>query len=83
MDFSKLQSDIVNKFSCSENLLESLEKYLNIKESEYATNLAELEDLQKIQSKYDEVDGPQYRSLVKQFVQIKEIIKIKTEMFNN
>lgn len=56
---------------------------MSVKEKEYATNLAKLEDLQKLQNKYEEVDGPQFKSLVKQFIQTKEIIKMKTKMFND
>lgn len=78
-----MQSDIINKFSCSKELFKSLEKCLKTKESECATNLVKLKDLQKQQDKYKEVDGPEYKALVKRFIHIQEIIKIKTETFNN
>lgn len=78
-----LQSDIINKFSCSEGLNESLEKYYNIKKKEYEISLKELENLQELQTKYKQVDGPQYKELVKRFTQIQTIIKAKTELFNN
>lgn len=79
---SKLQSEIICKFS-SKELYESLEKYHNSLEKEYETNLVKLEDLQKLQEKYMQVDGPQYRALVKNFTRTKEMIKLKTEMFNS
>ncbi|KAL5242110.1 hypothetical protein ACI65C_009520 [Semiaphis heraclei] len=80
---NKLQSDIISKFSCSKDLYESLEKYYNAKEKEYATDLAKFEELQKLQDKYKTVDGPQYKDLVKKYKQTQEIIKIKTEMLNS
>lgn len=81
--FSKVQSDIISKISSSDNVLESLEKYYKMKENEYATNLVELENLEKLQNKYKEIDGPQFRALLKRFIQAQEMIKIKTEMLNN
>lgn len=78
-----LQNNIINKFSCSEKLCETLVKHYNSREKEYATNLSELENLQQIQDKYKEVDGPQYRALVKKFIQAQELIKIKTEMLTS
>jgi len=78
-----LQSDIISKFSCSNDLYESLEKYYNAKEKEYETDLAKFEELQKLQDKYKAVDGPQYKDLVKKYKQTQEIIKIKTEMLNS
>jgi len=79
----KVQSDIISKISSSENVLESLEKYYKTRENEYATNLIELEELEKLQNKYKEVDGPQFRALIKRYVRVQEMIKIKTEMLNN
>ncbi|XP_022179853.1 uncharacterized protein LOC111040298 [Myzus persicae] len=80
---NKLQSDIISKFSCSNDLFESLEKYYSAKEKEYETDLAKFEELQKLQDKYKTVDGPQYKDLVKKYKQTQEIIKIKTEMLNS
>jgi len=60
-----------------------LEKYYNAKEKEYETDLSKFEELKKLQDKYKQVDGPQYKDLVKKFKQTQEIIKIKTEMFNS
>lgn len=78
-----MQSDIISKFSCSNDLFESLEKYYSAKEKEYETDLAKFEELQKLQDKYKTVDGPQYKDLVKKYKQTQEIIKIKTEMLNS
>lgn len=78
-----MQSDIISKFSCSKDLYESLEKYYNAKEKEYATDLTKFEELQKLQDKYKTVDGPQYKDLVRKYKQTQEIIKIKTEMLNS
>lgn len=78
-----MQNDIINKFSRPEELLESFQKYYISKENKYAENLTKLKDLQSQQDKYNQVDGPQYRALVQRFIQAQEIIKIKTEMFNN
>ncbi|XP_025204932.1 uncharacterized protein LOC112601493 [Melanaphis sacchari] len=80
---SKLQSDIINKFSCSKELFDSLEKYYNAKVKTYESDLAKFEELQKLQDKYELVDGPQFKDLVKKFKQTQEIIKIKTEMLNS
>lgn len=80
---SELQNGIISKFNCSGNLLKSLEKLYNSKEKESDINLAELENLQKLQIKYEQVDGPSYRALVNRFTQAKEIIKIKSEMFKS
>lgn len=60
-----------------------MEKYYNAKEKEYESDLAKLEELQKLQDKYQAVDGPQYKDLVKRYKQTQEIIKIKTEMLNS
>ncbi|VVC33119.1 Hypothetical protein CINCED_3A011708 [Cinara cedri] len=79
----KLQNNIIAKFPCSDALLISLEKYYNAKKIEYTDNLAKLEDLKKLQGMYKQVDGPQYRTLIKKFIQTQEIIKIKTDMFNS
>lgn len=78
-----LQSDIINKFSCSEGLNKSLEKYYNTKKKEYEISLKDLESLKELQTKYEQVDGPQYKELVKRFTQIQTITKAKTELFNN
>lgn len=78
-----MQRNIISQFSCSNEFFESLVKYYNSKEKEYATNLAKLEQLKKLQDKYKLVDGPQYRALVKKFIQTQEIIKVKTDMFNS
>lgn len=78
-----LQSDIINKFSCSGGLNESLEKYYSTKKKEHEISLKDLENLQELQAKYKQVDGPQYKELVKRFTQIQTIIKAKTELFNN
>lgn len=80
---SKLQSDVISKFSCSNELFVLLEKYYNSKEKEYETDLAKFEELQKLQDKYNQVDGSKYKDLVKKFKQTQEIIKMKTEMFNS
>lgn len=80
---SNLQNNIITKFPCSDKLFISLEKYYTAKENEYIDNLKKLEDLKKLQNMYEKVDGPQYRTLVKKFIQAHEIIKIKTEMFNS
>lgn len=80
---SKLQSDMISKFSCSKELFNSLEKYYNVKEKKYEADLAKFEELQKLQDKYKLVDGPQFKDLVKRFKQTQEIIKIKTEMLNS
>lgn len=60
-----------------------MEKYYSIKEKEYITDLAKLENLQKLQDKYNQVDNEQFRALVKKFIKTKEIIKMKTMLFNN
>lgn len=78
-----LQSDIINKFSCSERLYESLKNYYNTKEKEYQVNFKKLEDLQELQNKYNQVDGVQYRDIVKKFIQIQTVIKTKTELLNS
>lgn len=80
---NNLQNDIISKFSCSKELFESLEKYYNVKEKEYETDLLKFKELQKLQDKYKLVDSPQFKDLVKKFKQTQEIIKIKTEMFNS
>lgn len=54
-----------------------------MKKNEYATNLTKLESLKKLQNEYEEIDGPQFRTLVKKFIQTQEMIKIKTEMYNS
>jgi len=54
-----------------------------MKKNEYTTNLVKLESLRELQNKYKEIDGPEFRALVKRFIQTREMIKIKTEMFNN
>lgn len=77
-----LQSNIVSTVSCSEKLYESLEKYYNSKKKEYELNLKTLEDLRELQNKYKQVDGVQYRDIVKKFLQIQTIIKSKTELFH-
>lgn len=78
-----LQTNIINTFSGSKNVLESLEIHYNNKEKEYFLHLEKLKNIQKLHDKYKEVDGPQYRTLIKKFIQFQEITKIKTEMYNN
>lgn len=83
MLFSELQSNTINKFSCSENFFEVLVKYYECKEKEYATNLVKLEELRELQEKYELVDGPEYRSIIEKFIQTQECIKIKTDLYNS
>lgn len=74
---------MISKFPNSEKLHESLLTQYNAKKKEYAENLEKLENLKSLQDKYNQVDGPQYKALVKRFIQTQEIIKIKKEMFNS
>lgn len=60
-----------------------MQRYYNDIENKYTGNLANLKNLQSQQSKYMQIDGPQYRALVQRLIQAQEIIKIKTEMFND
>lgn len=75
-----MQSDIINKYSCSEK---ALQNYYDTKKKEYTAELEKLENLQKLQEKYEAVDGPQYRALAKRFEQAQELIKLKMDMFNS
>ncbi|XP_050436128.1 reticulocyte-binding protein homolog 2a-like [Adelges cooleyi] len=76
-----LQSVLIN--DCSENVFDEMKKYYNEKEKEYTANLSKLEHLKTQQEKYNQVDGPEYRALVKSYLQTTEMIKMKTDMLND